>query len=84
MKEKTLLAVHLPAVNNSYDFLIPNEFSIKDTTQFVANLLEEKEKRRFKADVTTSLYLKSDGSELDVNKLVGECNFVDGTELVLI
>jgi len=63
---------------------IPDELSIAEATQLAVGILQEQESRQFKADRTTTLYLKENGAELDVNKLVGEYGFVDGTQLVLI
>lgn len=84
MKNKTLFSVRLPAADRSFELWIPDELSIYEATKLVAALLDEQEDRQFKSDAATALYLKSDGTELDVNKRVGEYGFVNGTELVLI
>ena len=84
MKNKTLFSIRLPAVNKSFDLWIPNELSIYEATKLVQTLLEEREARHFKASASVSLYLESESEELEVDKLIGEYDFVDGTKLVLI
>ncbi len=83
MKNKTLFSVTLPAVAKSYDLWIPDELSVHDATKLIIKVLEERERKRFMVDSTTSLYHRADGVELDLNKLVGEHEFIDGTELIL-
>ncbi len=84
MQDKTLFSVALPAVNKSFELWIPDELSVYEASRLAQSILEEKEDRQFKASKSVSLYLKSNGAELDVDKYVGEYDFVDGTELVLV
>lgn len=84
MQDKTLYVVTLPAANKSFELWIPDELSIHEATRLTQSILEEQEKKQFKAGATTSLYLKSNGAELDADKPIGEFDFVNGTELVLI
>jgi len=63
---------------------IPNELPVLEAVQLAVGLLEEQEHRRYKGGKTTSFYLRESGEELDAGKLMGEYNFVDGTELILI
>ena len=84
MKNKTLFSVRLPAADKTFELWIPDELSIFEAAQLTANILKEQESRQFVADKATTFYLKENGAELDINKLVGEYAFVDGTELVLM
>lgn len=84
MNTKTLFLVRLPATDKSFELWLPHELSVSKSAKFVATLLEEKEKRFFKSSSTSTLYLASDGVELDANKFIGEYLFINGTELVLI
>ena len=84
MKNKTLFSIRLAAANRSFEMWVPDELSIYEATQLIIGILQEQESRRFKADRSTSLYHEDSGTELDVDKLVGEYNFVDGTQLVLV
>lgn len=84
MKNKTLFCVRLPATDKSFDLWVPHDLSVAKVTKLALDLLQEQEKRNFKADDNVSCYLKEDGEELDPNKLIGEYGFANGTTLVLI
>ena len=84
MNDKTLYAIKVSAANESFELWVPDELSVSLATQLTINVLREKTAKQFEATAATSLYLKETGDELDINKLMGEYNFVDGTELVLI
>lgn len=84
MTDKVLYSILLPASNNTFELWIPNELTVNEATQLAARILEEQESREFKTDRSTALYLKSSGVELDTNKHMGEYEFVNGTQLVLM
>ena len=84
MKNKTLFNIRLSAVNKSFEMWIPNELSVYEATKLTIGILQDQEQRWYEASKSTSLYVEESGEELDINKFVGDYNFVDGTELVLV
>jgi hypothetical protein len=84
MNEKTLFSIFLPATASAYEMWIPHELSVIEATQLVCRILMEQENRYFVSDANTALYDKASGTELEGNRRVGELDYPNGTELLLI
>jgi hypothetical protein len=84
LKDKTLFSIFLPATQKSYELWIPNELSVYVAKELVCKILADQEARYFISDANTALYEKASGNELDVNSRVGDLDYVNGTQLVLV
>ena len=84
MKDKTFLNIRLPVANRSFEMWVPNELSVFEATQLIVKIIQEHEPWCFKENETIALYLKEGCEELYMDNLIGECNLVNGTSLVLM
>ncbi|MDR0308718.1 MAG: hypothetical protein LBH87_02165 [Coriobacteriales bacterium] len=84
MDSKTLFEIQMPAVQTAFELWIPDDLTIGDATRLVCAVVEDQKDAWFKASRSTSLYAKSSGEELDINKRIRDFDFVNGSKLVLI
>jgi len=84
MSVKTLFSVFLPATCKSYEIWIPNDLQVYEATQLVARILSNLESDFYVAGKETALYDKANGTELEMDKLVADYGYVNGSELVLV
>ncbi|MDR3307505.1 MAG: hypothetical protein LBS58_01220 [Coriobacteriales bacterium] len=84
MNEKTLFSVFLPATGRSYELWIPDELAVFEATQLVSRILSNSASDFFAASAATALYDKSNGTELEMDRLMVDYGYVNGSELILV
>ena len=84
MDSKVLLNIYLPATRESFEMWVPKDLSVHGALGLINSIIEERVGRLFKPGQSTALYIMSTGDELDVNMLIKDLGFVNGTQLVLM
>ncbi|MCL2136261.1 MAG: hypothetical protein FWH40_01855 [Coriobacteriia bacterium] len=84
MASKTLFAIYLPATQANFEVWVPNELTVRDAMQLINTVIADREGRWFKPGLYTSIYDKATGNELDINRLISDYSFVNGSQLVVI
>lgn len=81
--EKISITVKIPALNGSYEFIVPNKMSVKDVQQLMLNILSS-EYGVSKNISDVRLFDTKDGSRLDLKYNFMQLSICDGAKLVLM
>lgn len=84
MSKKILLNIMLPATKKTYDFWVPSDMTLHDTSALVAGLLESREKNFFTASTHNTLMAQETGDLLDHNQSLESLGFTNGSQFVLV
>lgn len=81
--EKVSISVRIPALDNSYDFIVPNNMAVRDVQKLIARILTSE----YGVSESTSELMMLDTN--DGKALRQECSFLqqgisDGAKLLLI
>lgn len=81
---KMLVNVEIPAIDHSYDMLIPDFLQISDVIPLVVEAAEEMSQHEYKASHKETLCYKEGECVLPIDYTIGECNIKNGDTLLLI
>ena len=81
--EKISITVEIPALNNTYDFIVPNNMSIRDAQQLMIKILNS-EYGILDKNIDVLLFDKSDSKALRLECSFAQLGICDGAKLLMI
>jgi len=83
MKNKILVVVSVPMIEEEYDIYIPILKKVGTVKNLIIRIVEEKSEHSFVDDGCKSLYLKHTGERIDEQQFVKYSCIQNGSKLVL-
>lgn len=81
--EKISVTVRIPALENSYDFLVPGNMSVKNVQQLMVRILSS-EYGVLENSSDAMLFDTEDGKALRLECSLTQLGILDGSELILM
>ena len=81
--EKISVAVEIPALNGSYDFVVPSSMSVQNAQNLMIRILDSEYGVSGKS-TDAMLFDKNDGKALRMECSFAQLNISDGARLLLI
>ena len=83
MKDKILVLVYVPLLEQEYDIYIPIVKKIGTVKNYIIDIISEMNDGNFDSNHSQYLYDKLTGDILDENLFVKQSNIKNGTKLIL-
>ncbi len=84
MKEKTLIAVKLPATGKTYDFWVSDDLYMQEVSQLICQAMQTIEPEFFRYTGQQTLIYGRTGQIQDASATVGEIGFVNGDVFIIV
>ncbi len=82
--DKVIVEIFVPALNVTYDVFIPTHSPLSSVLELVKKAVTELSDGHFRADGSTVLCHREDGTIMDINLSVYELGIHNGSKLMLI
>jgi hypothetical protein len=82
--DKVLIQVFVPVLERSFDMFVPLRLPMYEVVELVKRAVEELSEGSFRADESTVLCRREDGTILNINQSVHELKIQNGSKLMLI
>lgn len=82
--DKVLIQVFVPVLERSFDMFVPLRLPMYEVLELVKRAVEELSEGSFRADESTVLCRREDGTILNINQSVHELKIQNGSKLMLI
>ena len=82
--DKVLIQVFVPVLERSFDMFVPLRLPMYEVLELVKRAVEELSEGSFRADESTVLCRREDGTILNINQSVYELKIQNGSKLMLI
>jgi hypothetical protein len=82
--DKVLIQVFVPVLERSFDMFVPLRLPMYEVVELVKRAVEELSEGSFRADESTVLCRREDGTILNINQSVYELKIQNGSKLMLI
>ena len=83
-KNKILIELEIPLLEQKYDLFIPINKKIGTIKRLIENYLRELTDNEYEIRVDTNLYSKDTGEIYDVNKTVKDTDLQNGSRIILL
>lgn len=82
--DKILVNIYVPIITMSYDMLIPPASPMHEVLELIKKAVAEMSDGQFISDVNNIICFRDSGKIIDINLLVFETGFHNGSRLMLI
>ena len=79
-----MIQVFVPVLERSFDMFVPLRLPMYEVVELVKRAVEELSEGSFRADESTVLCRREDGTILNINQSVHELKIQNGSKLMLI